>query len=119
MKSIHTRLDHQKDKVLKVTELLGRPTAMREFEVADYVCFSNWIEEVTGDKNFGIYPKIRFDGRENFTNQLAIKVIRKLLDLQDENKELHKEVQALRAQLSGDGHVDYQETLAIVELCQA
>ncbi len=119
MKSLHTRLDHQKDKVLKMTELFGPFPAMREFEVDDYLCFNRWLKEVTGNENFGIHPKIRFDGPETFTNQLALKVIRKLLDLQDENKELHKEVQALRAQLSGDGHVDSQEALAIVELCQA
>jgi len=119
MQPLHTRLDHQKDRVLKVTELFGRSRAMEEFEVSDYVCFSEWLKEVTRDENFGLRPKIHLDGGQTFTNQLAVKVIRMLLDLQAENERLVKENRELKRQLLPDGRVDADQALAILEVCQA
>lgn len=117
MRSLHERLDHQKDRVLKVTTLFGRFQAMGEFEVESYDCFCKWLEEVTGDENFGLSPKIRLNGGQTFLNQLAVKVMRTLLDLQAENAELRKANRELKRQLLPDGRVDTDQASAILELC--
>ena len=100
MESLHTRLDPIKEKVIKFTEYFGPFTAMREFGVADYGCFSKWLKEVTGDENYGLPPKISLDGGQGVAGQVAAKVVRMLLELQAENEALRKENKRLKLELS-------------------
>ena len=118
METLHTRLDYRKDRVLKVTETFGRLAAMEEFEVNDYVCFSKWLEGVTGNENFGIHPKISLNGGPGVVNAVAIKVVRTLLDLQVENEELRKENRQLKLELSHDGGTEREQALALLDVCQ-
>lgn len=119
MQSLHTRLDYQKDQVLKFIGLFGRSHAMEEFGVADYSRFSEWIKEVTGNEHFGLNPKFGANGSQGVLNQVAIKMVRTLLDLQAENKELRKENEILKLELQrGDGE-DMDQALALMEICQA
>ena len=118
MESLHTRLDHQKDKVLRGTSLFGRFHAMDEFGVKDYERFSKWLKEVTGDENFGINPKLGSDGGKGIAGQVAIKVVHTLLDLQAENKELRRELTALKGLHSRDNGSDTDAVLALMEVCQ-
>ena len=118
MKSLHTRLDPIKEQVLRFTRLFGRFEAMNEFQVADYKCFTDWLEEVTCDKNYGINPEFCSHGSQRVLNQVATKVVRTLLDLQVENKRLREENAVLKAELNrGDGS-DVDQALAIMEVCQ-
>lgn len=118
MKSLHNRLDDKKDRVLMITKLLGRGTAMDEFGVADYLSFSNWLEEVTGDESFGIPPIISPNGNHSVLNQVAAKVVHTLLELKAENEELRKQVRILKAELSRDNGNVPDQALAILEVCK-
>ena len=118
MQSLHTRLDPIKEAVLKVTKLFGRGAAMSEFEVADYACFSVWLEEVTHDKNFGLRPQICIGGGQTIAGQLAVKVVRTLLDLQTENERLKAELRQVKLQQSRNEGTPYDEALAVLEVCQ-
>ena len=118
MESLHTRLDPIKEKVIKFTEYFGPFTAMREFGVADYGCFTKWLKEVTGNENYGLPPKISLDGGQGVAGQVAVKVVRTLLELQAENAELRKENKRLKLELSRDGSNEYQEAMGFLEVCQ-
>ena len=82
MKSLHARLDPIREEVLRHTETFGRFQAMSKFEVASYDRFSNWLEEVTHDKNFGLYPTISLDGNKPLGDQLVEAFLRKVADLE-------------------------------------
>ena len=59
--SLKVRLAPVKDEVLAVVKAKGRQVAMRDYGINRLSTFSNWIYEMTGDKNFGIdKTKIRF-----------------------------------------------------------
>lgn len=119
MKSLHTRLDPIKDRVLRFTELFGRVRAMEEFGVSTYDRFSNWLTEVTGNENFGLNPKFGHRSGQGILNEVATKVVRTLLDLQGENEELRKELAAVKRELSHDNGNDMDQALAIMQVCQA
>lgn len=115
MKSLNTRLDDKKGQVLKFTKLFGRGAAMDEYGVRDYVCFADWLKEVTQDENFGLNPTFGSRGNKGILNQVAIKVIRTLLDLQAENEELRKRNSAMSRELSHDNGNNHQEALSLLE----
>lgn len=118
MKSLHERLDYQKEEVLRVTETLGVFKAMRQFNVASYDRFRMWLKEVTGDENFGLYPKIRLTTSQTLGDQLVDAFLRKVAALETENKKLHEEVEHLKWQLSGNDGKEELQTLAVLEVCQ-
>lgn len=118
MKALHKRLDHQKEAVLAVTRRFGRSRAMQKFQVNDYLCFSRWLEEVTGDENFGLRPEISLDTRQTLGDQLVAAFLRKVARLQAENEELRERVEYLESQLDGHKELEELQALAVLEVCQ-
>ena len=118
MKSLHTRLDPQKDAVLKVTGIFGRWRAMQVFEVKDYLCFNDWLKEVTGDENFGLNPKISLNGRGSLGDQVVAAFIQTVLTLKDQVKALREENEYLKRQLENDGSKEELQTLAVLQVCE-
>jgi len=119
MKSLHVRLDPQKEAVLDLTRKFGRFKAMAEFGVSDYVCFAKWLEEVTGNENFGLNPQISLNGRQTLGDQLVTSFLRKVAQLQAQNEELRDRVKDLNWQLEGVGEKEERQALAVLEVCQA
>jgi len=119
MKSLHTRLDYQKDKVLEVTEIFGRHRAMDKFGVSSYDRFCNWLEEVTHDKNFGLNPKIRLDSGQTLGDQLVDAFVRKVAALATQNEALRQENEYFKWLLSRDNGKETEQALAVLEVCQA
>lgn len=118
MKSLHERLDPQKEEVLRVTETFGRFKAMRQFRVLTYDRFHNWLKEVTGDENFGLRPKISLDGRQTLGEQLVYAFIRKVAQLEAENERLRQRVEILELQLSPAEETEDLQTMAVLDVCQ-
>lgn len=119
MKSLHARLDPIKDEVLSFTEEFGRFKAMSQFGVRDYLCFSNWLKEVTGNENFGINPKICLDGHRTLGDQLVDAFLRKVAELQTERETLRQRIDYLEWQLAAASEKEEKQALAILEVCQA
>lgn len=119
MKSLHTRLDEQKEAVLSYTRKFGRFKAMVEFGVSDYACFIKWLEEVTGDEMYGITPQISLDGHKTLGDQLVTAFLCKVAQLEAQNQELRDRVKELEEQLEGTGEVEGKQVLAVMEVCQA
>ena len=118
MQSLHTKLDPIKDRVLRITELVGQLAAMREFDVKGINYFRDWLEEVTGDRDFGINPKLGSNGSQGILDKVATKVVHKLLELQVENRELRIELRALKSMYSHNDGSDTEQALALMEVCQ-
>lgn len=119
MKSLHQRLDYQKDEVLKVTETFGPFRAMDEFGVRDYVGFAKWLKEVTGDENFGIRPKINTNGRQTLGDQLVEAVLRKVASLETKLAERDERISVLEWQLEHADGKEQNQALAILQACEA
>ena len=118
METLHTRLDDQKEEVLRITETFGRFRAMRDFGVRDYVCFSKWLKEVTGDENFGVCPKISPDSSQTLGDQLVVAFLRKVAQLQTENERLRERINALEWHLAAASEKEETQALAVLEVCQ-
>ena len=118
MKSLHTRLDQQKETVLSVTAKFGRWRAMRDFKVSDYGCFHNWLKEVTGDENFGLNPAICLDGHKTLGDQLVAAFINTVLALKVENQKLHEELEYIKWLQSSARDKEELQALAVLEVCQ-
>ena len=119
MKSLHARLDPQRDEVLKVTETFGRFRAMRQFKVSSYDRFSLWLKEVTGDENFGICPVINHNSDQTLGDQLVEAFLRKVADLEAQLKKRDERIGFLEWQLSHPEEKETQQALAIIETCRA
>ncbi len=119
MKSLHKRLDPQKEAVLSMVRKFGRFKAMDEFEVRDYPGFVKWLKEVTGDENFGLNPQISLDGHQTLGDQLVSAFLCKVAKLQAQNEELREHIKALNWQLERNGEKEEAQALAVLEVCQA
>ncbi len=119
METLHTRLDYQKEAVLSVTEKFGRFKAMDVFKVRDYLCFSHWLREATGNENFGLNPKISLDGGQTLGDQVVDAFLQKVAQLQAENEKLHKEIEYLKWLRSSSIEKEELQALAVLEVCQA
>ena len=118
MKSYHTRLDPIKEKVLRHTETFGQFQAMSKFKVPSYDCFIRWLEEVTGDKNFGIHPKISLDGHKTLGDQLVEAFLRKVADLEATVAERDQKIEHLEWLLEQGGGKEMEHALAVLEVCR-
>lgn len=118
MKTLHTRLDYQKEAVLAYTKRLGRFRAMLEFGVKDYLCFSNWLEEATADENFGLSPAINLDRGQTLGDHVVNAFLRKVAELQAENRTLKERVEYLESRLDGHKEKEELQAMAVLEVCQ-
>lgn len=118
MKSLHTRLDYQKEEVLKVTETFGQLAAMNAYSVKDYYRFRCWLKDVTGDDNFGIRPKLNHSFHQTLGDQLVEAFLRKVADLEAQNESLNQRVKFLDWSLSHTEGKQEMQALAIVDACQ-
>ena len=119
MKTLHKRLDPQKDEVLKVTETFGRFRAMRQFKVSSYDRFSLWLKEVTRDENFGLCPVINHNSDQTLGDQLVSAFLQKVAELETKNEDLRQRIEDLEWQLNHSGEKETQQALAILEACRA
>lgn len=118
MKSLHTRLDNEKEEVLKVTETLGRLAAMNAYAVKDYPAFCRWLKDVTGDINFGLRPKLNHSYRQTLGDQLVDAFLRKVEDLEAQNESLSRRIEFLDWTLSHTKGKDEMQALAIYDVCR-
>ena len=119
MKTLHTRLDHQKEEVLAYTRKFGRFRAMQRFRVADYLCFSRWLKEASGDESIGICPKFSPNGNQSLGEYAVQTLLQTLFDLKTENARLNEEIEHLKWLLSSSKEKEELEALAILEACQS
>lgn len=118
MKSLHTRLDDQKDDVLEVVETFGRFRAMSQFQVKDYPGFCKLLRDWGKDENFGLRPKINYTGHQSLGDQLVEAFLRKVANLEAENKRVKQRNDFLEWQLSQQSPVEEHQTLAILQTCE-
>ncbi len=86
--ALSKRLADQKDEVLRFTKRYGRYAAMDKFSVADTLAFDKLLTEWTGDEKYGYHPEINLSSSRSIGEQLADALVGKIVDLQNQNKEL-------------------------------
>ena len=118
MKSVKERLTGQEKEVLKVAETYGRFQAMTKYGIKDYIAFSRWIEEETGDKNFGDNPKIRYTAGQSLGMQLMDAFLSKISHYEAQVKELREENEYLRLQLIKENEHDELRAIALLSTCE-
>lgn len=118
MRSLHTRLDEQKQAVLEEAKAFGRFQAMSRFGVSDYVCFSKWIEEVTGNADYGIHPTLACGNSGSLGDQLVAAFLRKVSVLEAENEKLRQQARMLEWQLDRAEEKGRIQALAILKKCE-
>ncbi len=119
MKSVKARLAEHQEAVLDVTRTFGRFRAMEQFHVSDYACFSKWLQEVTGDENFGINPKIKLDNHQSLGDQIVDAFLHKVAQLESENERLKQRASYLEWQLSQSSVKAESQALAVLSVCEA
>ena len=119
METLHTRLDYQKEEVIRVVKTFGPFRAMNKFGVATYDCFERWYREVTGGETFPISPKIRLGCDQTLGDQLVDAFLHKVARLQTENEKLRERIEFLEWQLSIKGEREQDQALAVLEVCRA
>lgn len=97
--SLKARFNGNAVEVIEYTKLWGRFKAMQKYEVCDYVAFSKWLEEETGDPNFGLVPEIRNESHHDLAEELLDAFTSKLSALQVDNVRLGKELTEARNQI--------------------
>ena len=117
MKSLEKRLN--KVETLEYTKRFGFGEAMERFGVKDRLCFRNYLERHTGDRNFGMFPT---ETKNHGTNHWLIRQqyveaclhklanTKKLAELKEENALLDLRIRYLQGQF-----IESSET--VLELC--
>ena len=118
MKSLHTRLDPIREEVLEYTKQQGRFKAMAKFEVKDYGRFSRWLEEVTGDAEFGFEASCRSLRGQSLLDELLEKFLAKVGKLEAENKRLREENSMLQWHLDQRREIHEEKVLAVIQACE-
>ncbi len=118
MKSLHARLDDQKDQVLRVVEAFGVFRAMDQFAVSSYDRFRIWLQETTGDGDYGLRPKISPRSGETLGDQLVAAFLLKVAALEADNTRLKQQVDGLRWQLERGKGPELDQALAVLEACE-
>jgi len=118
MQSLHTRLDPIKEEVLNYTKRHGRFKAMEKCGVKDYVCFHNWLEEVTDDPLFGFEVACRNDGNMSLLDTLLERFLFKVAKLEAEVKRLRLENEMLRETRDQRQEIQEEKILAVLQACE-
>lgn len=101
MESLKKRLESIKDDVLKVTAEEGQHAGMRHANVKDYIAFTKWLKEVTGDENFGLQPSNPGNLRSSYwlahqafmsAHQTRLSLLKKVVDTEREIAEVEQDI---------------------------
>lgn len=118
MRSLHKRLDPIKDWVLQVHREKGPLAAMTQFGVATYTCYKNWVKEVTGNANYGLYFGTPYEKGPAPVDERLTTALRQVAELEAEKEALRGLIKFLKWELTHDQEKVNQDNLAILELCQ-
>ena len=118
MKSLRVRLDPIREEVLDYTKRHGRSPAMDKFGVRDYVCFANWLEEVTDDPFFGFEAACRNNGNMPLLDALLERFLFKVAKLEAEVKRLKLENEMLREDRDQRQEIQEAQILAVIQACE-
>lgn len=96
-RSCRKRFEGREDEVKKSIELFGKRAFMRSEGLKCELSLNNWIEEITGDKNFGENPifNLNFRGGKTILDQILDSCIAAVLQARDEK---NREIAELREQ---------------------
>ena len=119
MKSLHTRLDPIQDEVLEYTKQQGRIKAMRKYQVGDYKCFAGWLEEATGDPQFGFESSSRALRGEDILDTLLEKFLAKVAKLEAKVKALEQENKMLQWHFDQRREIHEDHVLTVIQACEA
>lgn len=120
--SLSKRFNGNAKDVIEYTRIWGQGKAMDKYEIKDYIAFTKFLKEKTGDEHFGIRPALsnsfRGDWAEDllnaFTNKL-LKMETELQELRERNHNLTVELEYHKAQAAN--HVE-PKVREIMRLCQ-
>jgi len=119
MQPLRTRLDEIKDEVLEYTKQRGRFKAMGKYQVRDYGCFSRWLEEVTGDPEFGFEAASRTLRGEDLLDTLLEKFLAKVAKLEAKVKALEQDNKMLQWHFDQRREIQEEKALAVIQGCEA
>lgn len=86
--SLKSRLDGNKQEVLEHARIWGIYSAMDKYQVKDYVSFKRFLEDETGDKNFGLHPLLGSRGIGAWAEDLLDAILSKFEKMEAEKQYL-------------------------------
>lgn len=115
---LRLRFNSNRDEVLEYTANFGRWKAMTKFNIKDYLAFTRFLREMTGNENFGFKPKLNLNGNQSLGDQLIEAMLRKVADLETKVAERNKRIEFLEWQLNIKREADELKALAVLEVCK-
>ena len=97
--SLRKRFNGNSDEVIEYTRLWGRFKAMGKYGVRDYLAFSRFVEEKTGDANFGFRPVLAGSSDRSWAEDLLDAFLQKVSKMETEKRGLEAEVKQLRLEI--------------------
>lgn len=79
---------------------------------------STWLEEITGEKDYGLNPQVQLGSRVPLAKQLLAEILNTLDTLRSENKKLIEERDYWRQQAQGDERQEQLQVMALLESCK-
>lgn len=118
MRSLHDRLDPIKSEVLECLEKYGWGECYARGYFRDYIAAQRWVEETTGNPNFGSNPRLPVGNVQSLLDRTLDTFIRKLADLKTENARLMARNKYLEAQLSVRERDQVERLFALQKACE-
>ena len=115
--SLKSRFNGNKEEVLAYTKTYGRGPAMRKYDIRTYTSFKDWLEEETGDENYGINSIIHPDGQP-LGDQVLNAFLQYVAKSKAEFKALREENESLREQLRIRGLENQKRAVQILQACE-
>lgn len=116
--SLKARFNGNRDEVLEYTANFGRWKAMTKFNIRDYLAFTRFLMEMTGDENFGVKPKLNLNGNQSLGDQLIEAIISKVARMEAQNQGLRQRIELLEWELNLKREAEPIKALAVLEVCK-
>lgn len=116
--SLKARFNGNTQEVLEYTANFGRWKAMTKYGIRSYEAFVRFLADETKNPNYGINPKLNWNGNQNAFDQFIEGIISKITRMETEGREKDKRIEFLEWQLDQKGQADELKILAVIEACK-
>ena len=97
--SLKSRFNGNTPEVIDYARTWGISKAMDRYQVRDYIAFKNFLEEETGDKNWGLVPLLGKNGSGTWAEELLDAFTTKINKMEAEKQRLETELHSLKVEL--------------------
>ena len=97
--SLNSRFDGNAQEVISYAQTWGIFQAMEKYQVRDYLAFKRFLEEKTGNENFGLSPLLGGEVGRSWAEDLLDAFIGKISKMEAEKQHLETELHNVNLRL--------------------